>query len=283
MPVTRSRSPATDFSPVFHRILAAAIVAGVVAGIVLTGLQSGVVTPLILAAESYEAAPGEPEPRAHAHDGATHVHAFAAPGHTHEHHALVPPAGAGERDSRAGHGSRPHSHAPAWMGGEDGLGRFAWTVVSNVATAIGFALMLVAVFTWRSRRVSWQHGLLWGAAGFIVFFANPALGLPPGLPGMVAPELHERQYWWLLTVACSGVGVGLLLLAPSWVAKIGGALLLVVPHLVGAPSPPGDAAAGTLPHALADDFLVASALANAAFWAVLGLAAAFAFRRFVRD
>ncbi|MGJ0510638.1 MAG: CbtA family protein [Methylocystis sp.] len=61
---TRSPSPATDRTftrPVIARLLAAGLVAGVVAGLAVAALQHVTTTPLILAAEVYEAAQ-------HAHD-----------------------------------------------------------------------------------------------------------------------------------------------------------------------------------------------------------------------
>ena len=114
--------------------------------------------------------------------------------------------------------------------------------------------------------------------GFFVFFLNPAIGLRPEIPGASAADLLDRQVWWLLTVACSAAGVGLLLLAPRASAKVGGAVLLVVPHLAGAlhspRSPDFEVAAGLAPASLAQSFVVAAAATNAAFWLVLGLVAA---------
>ena len=232
-----------------HRILLAGIVAGVIAGVALTVLQWGALTPLIIEAESYEGArAGEAMP-----EGGTAAHSAAA--HDHE-----------------GNG---HDHGAAWTP-EDGIERGAWTALSNVATAIGFALLLVALFAWRGA-TTWRQGLLWGAAGFVVFFANPAIGLHPELPGDFAAGLLDRQLWWLFAVACSGAGVGLLLLAPKRTAKIGGALLLLVPHLAGAPHP--EVAGGLAPHVLGEHFFVASAATNAVFWLLLGLAASVAFGR----
>ena len=171
-----------------------------------------------------------------------------------------------------------HHHGAAWAP-EDGLERIAWTAVSNVATAIGFALLLGAVFAWRGG-ATWRQGLLWGAAGFVVFFANPAIGVPPEIPGAFAAELPDRQLWWTFAVGCSGIGVGLLLLAPKMAAKGAGAVLLAVPHLAGAPHP--EVAGGLAPQALADRFVVATSVTNGVFWLILGLSVAVAFRRFVR-
>jgi len=115
---------------------------------------------------------------------------------------------------------------------------------------------------------SWRSGLLWGLAGYAVFFVAPSLGLPPEIPGAEAAGLAERQIWWLFAVVCAGVGLWILVFARSFLAKSVGALLLAVPHLIGAPQPPIH---GSLtPPALASSFLHATALANAVFWLLLG-------------
>ena len=234
----------------FHRILLAGIVAGLVAGVALTALQWGAVTPLILEAETFGAGRGG--------DGV--------------------PAGAVGAESSGTHEQGSHDHGEAWAP-EGVIERTAWTAVSNVATAIGFALLLVALFAWRGG-ATWRQGLLWGAAGFVVFFANPAIGLHPELPGDFAANLPDRQLWWLFAVVCSAAGVGLLLIAPKSIAKFAGALLLAVPHLAGAPRT--EVAGGLAPSALGEQFLVASVATNAVFWLLLGLSAAVAFGRFAR-
>ena len=274
-----------------QRVLLASVVAGAVAGIALTALQSVAIAPLLVAAETYESGAGDPGLLPHRHGDLTHSHARGDRAHEHDGHALVsagdrtaPAAGgdaqAGAGSARAdGHGhGHGQDHGGAWAP-HDGIERTFWTGVSNVATAIGFTLLIVAVFAWRGG-ATWRQGLLWGAAGFFVFFVNPAIGIRPELPGAFAAGLLDRQLWWLLTVACSAAGVGLLILAPKALAKVGGAALLVVPHLAGAPHP--EVEGGLAPGSLADSFVVASAATNAAFWLVLGVAASVAFTRFSR-
>ena len=284
-----------------QRVLLASVVAGAAAGIALTALQSVAVAPLLFAAETYETGVGDPGLLPHRHGELTHSHARGDRAHEHDGHALVSasdraaPAAGG--DARAGAGSRTagrergqnpghggsaqadgHGQGGAWAP-HDGIERTFWTGVSNVATAIGFALLIVAIFAWRGG-ATWRQGLLWGAAGFFVFFVNPAIGIRPELPGAFAAGLLDRQLWWLLTVVCSAAGVGLLILAPKALAKVGGAALLVVPHLAGAPHP--EVEGGLAPGSLADSFVVAAAATNAAFWLVLGVAASVAFTRFSR-
>ncbi|MCO5625753.1 CbtA family protein, partial [Pseudomonas aeruginosa] len=63
----------------------------------------------------------------------------------------------------------------------------------------------------------------------------------------------------------------------NWPLKLVGAVLLALPHLFGAPQP--EVHASLAPEALAQRFVVASLVSNALFWAALGLAAAWLFRR----
>lgn len=280
-----------------RRIVLASVVAGAVAGIALTAFQMGAVSPLLLAAESYEAGEAAPSRSPHSHGELTHSHAAGDRAHGHDGHAVIfgddvaspatgveigaPTASAPGRGDAAHHDRHDHDHGEAWAPA-DGIERTFWTAVSNVATAIGFALLLVAVFAWRGG-ATWRQGLLWGAAGFFVFFLNPAIGLRPEVPGAFGADLLDRQLWWLVAVACSAAGVGLLLLAPKAAAKVGGAVLIVVPHLAGAPHPLFEASQGLAPAGLADSFVVATAATNAAFWLLLGLVAATAYTRLSRN
>lgn len=285
-----------------QRLLLASVVAGAAAGTALTALQSVAIAPLLFAAETYETGVGDPGLLPHRHGELTHSHARGNRAHEHDGHALVSASGGtapAAEGAEAGAGSRTagreqgrdlghagatqadghvHDHGGAWAP-YDGIERTFWTGVSNVATAIGFALLIVAIFAWRGS-ATWRQGFLWGAAGFFVFFVNPAIGLRPEIPGAFAAGLLDRQLWWLLAVVCSAAGVGLLILAPKALAKVGGAALLVVPHLAGAPHP--EVEGGLAPGSLADSFVVASAATNAAFWLVLGVVASVVFTRLSR-
>lgn len=175
----------------------------------------------------------------------------------------------------AGHDHEADAWAPA-----DGLERTAWTGAANVVTGVGFALLLGAGFALSGRRIDGRRGLAWGAAGFAAFAALPALGLPPELPGTEAAPLAARQAWWLATAAASAGGIGLLAFAPRIAWKGVGVLLLVVPHLVGAPAP--EHHGGLAPADLGRAFVLASLATSAAFWLVLGGVAGLAFDRLGR-
>jgi len=149
------------------------------------------------------------------------------------------------------------------------FGRVLETLLFNVLTGVGFALVLSAVLTLRGRPVGVQQGLLWGLAGFAAAALAPAIGLPPELPGMTAAPLAERQLWWLLTVASTAAGLGLLAFGPNQALKVAGVALLVVPHLFGAPHPAA-VGAGGVPAELAARFAAVSLASMAVFWTVLG-------------
>ncbi len=163
--------------------------------------------------------------------------------------------------------------------------------MANVLTAIGLALVILVAMVTSLRTKSatgldWRHGLLWGVAGYIVFFLAPAIGLPPEIPGAAAGPLEERQLWWLFVVVFTAAGFAIAAFGKSpwrW-AALG---LLVVPHLIGAPHPSTAMFAGQPPAAaaelaeLARQFIGATAIANAALWLTLGLASAWTMRRFV--
>ncbi len=220
-----------------------ACVAGFVAGLVLTLLQQPTVAPIILAAETYESST---EPTNGSQAAAAHEH-------------------------KDGHAHGGDTWAPA-----NGLERTFWSLVTNVGAAIGFALLLCAVYTLLPK-ITLARGLLWGTAGFVVFFANPGLGLHPEIPGTLSADLFNRQLWWTLCVASSAAAVALIAWRRApWVWACAVALLLF-PHLLGAPQPEVHGSAA--PQILAQQFIWATTFVNAVFWLTLGVMSAFAFRR----
>ncbi len=248
---------------VFRRMASAVVVAGALSGVLLSGVQQFQVEKIILQAEQYEKAAEEAAPAAatthdHDHDAApAHEHAAGTPAHSH---------------------GDAHEHDPNAWEPADGAERTGYTVLANVSMAVGFALMLVAAFAISGRHVGWRSGLLWGLAGYGVFFVAPSLGLPPEVPGTLAAPLHARQLWWVMTAVMTAASLGLFVFGRGWWWKVLAVLLLVVPHLVGAPQPElhGSAAPEELAHA----FIRATAMANAVFWLALGGLTGFFYRRF---
>lgn len=223
------------------RIARTAGFSGLLAALLLTLLQSVWVAPLILEAETYEAA----SPAA-------------------AHHSHGEEAGAG------------HTHGEEAWSPEDGWQRTLSTTGGNLVVAVGFALILAALYSLREPGRT-STGALWGLAGFAVFCLAPTLGLPPELPGTAAADLGQRQSWWVGTAAATALGLALLVFARHGLLKALGAVLLVVPHVIGAPQP--DVHESLAPHALETQFMIASWLTNAAFWVALGLLSAWLYRR----
>jgi cobalt transporter subunit CbtA len=226
---------------VFRRILLTAALAGLIAGLAVSLAQRVQVIPLIQLAETYE---DEAQAQSHA----------AAHG----------PAGTyGQAEAR--------EWEPA-----PGLERGLYTVMANVVTGVGFALVLVAGFALSGGRLDWRRGLAWGLAGFVSFALAPSLGLPPVPPGAGESDLVLRQLWWTGTVASTAVGLAVVVFAPKLPQRLAGIVFLALPHVVGAPRP---TSAPVIPPELAVQFAVASLMTALVFWLVLGGLAAHLFGR----
>lgn len=231
------------------KIFASALLAGVIAACAVSGVQFFKTVPLILAAETYEKAEAP------------------APAHTHDH-AAAPGAAADH-----------HHDADAWEP-EDGAERIGFTLLANLLTGVGFGFMLcgaLALYAARGGTISVPVGLAMGGAGFLAFALAPSLGLPPELPGMAAAELTARQTWWLGTAVATLAGLIALTVGRVWLVRIAGIAVLLLPHLIGAPHISGEP--GGVPPALAAEFVAASLVAAAVFWATLGAVSGWALRR----
>jgi cobalt transporter subunit CbtA len=129
-------------------------------------------------------------------------------------------------------------------------------------------LLLGAASNIRGGIGNWRNGLCWGLAGYIIFFVAPSLGLPPEVPGTEAANLKDRQIWWLMAVFDTAIGLWLLAFSKTKQNKLLGLILLVSPHLIGAPQP--EIYSSAAPVELANTFIAATAVANAVFWLALG-------------
>jgi predicted cobalt transporter CbtA len=85
---------------------------------------------------------------------------------------------------------RPVSRPAAWEP-EDGIEKTAYTLLADLLTGIGFALLLAAGLALQGGTVTWRTGPFWGLAGFATFTLAPGLGLPPELPGTETAPLHQ--------------------------------------------------------------------------------------------
>lgn len=232
----------------FRTIVFTSVLVGLIAGLAVSAMHAVGTTPLILQAETYENAGG------------------AAP-HSHD---------AAPADGQA---VAPHDHGEEAWSPSDGFERNIYTIAANVLTAIGYALVLTGLLSLRGTHGGWREGLLWGLAGFAAVMLAPMIGLPPELPGSPAAELAARQTWWIATVAATAGGIGLLAFRREPWAAVLAIVLIVAPHVIGAPLPPeGEHALAPLP--LERRFLVVATVTSFVFWALLGMLSAFFLKRF---
>ncbi|WP_375465795.1 CbtA family protein [uncultured Methylobacterium sp.] len=237
------------------RLLSAALAAGFLAAVVATGLELALTSPLIIAAERFE----------------THAAVEASAAETSR--PLLHRAHAHEGGHEAG---EAHA-APEWQPGE-GVPRMLFTGLATLVGGIGYALLLGAVMLACGREPTPERGLAFAVAGFLAVALAPALGLPPELPGSEAAPLATRQAWWVMTATATAMGLYLIAIRRVPITILGGLVLIVAPHLAGAP----EVAVGKseLPAGLAAQFAARSLAIGFVFWAVIGLAFGRAWRTF---
>lgn len=238
-----------------YRIFAAAFAAGLFAAALVTVVEVFTTTPLILHAETYENAAAAPAQSDHDHS-------------VQDHSAL-----SSEATTKTDHAHDEDEWAP-----EDGVERFLFTALANCVTGIAFSLLLVVGLTMGQRKADVTKGLLLGAGGFIAFTLSPVLGLAPEVPGMPAADLQLRQIWWVVTVALSIGGLYCLSMTDTLALKALGIVLLIAPHIWGAPHAPAEAT--LVPAALAAHFAATSITVNALFWALIGWTAPLFYQHF---
>lgn len=235
----------------FQRLFFAAVLAGLIAGIGMTALQQWRVAPLILAAEVYETAEAAP---AHDH-AATEATPAAAPAHEHDESAWAP---------------------------HDGFERTAYTILADLLAAAGFALLLGAVSVLSGIEITSRNGALWGLGGFLAFQLAPAFGLAPELPGMPAADLVARQVWWISTAIATGAGLLVIAKYRNWTAIGAGAVLLLLPHIIGAPQLAAEQESA-VPARLATEFAASTLTVGAVFWLSVGPLLGWFSERFARS
>jgi cobalt transporter subunit CbtA len=246
----------------FKTIVFSAFGAALAICLAVTALQFATTEPLILHAEKYE--------------GTT-------PGHDHSPAASVPGAGVMSAVAGADGAILFHVHETIAAGEEewtpaDGIERSFYTALANLVLGFAISLMLLGVMVIKGDPIDGRTGLLWGIAGFAAVSLLPALGLPPELPGTPAADIYDRQTWWLATAAASAAGIGFLAFSRNWGMLAAGMVLIVAPHVIGAPEPPSYDV--SYPGALAGEFAVASLVSSALLWALAGLASGALYQRF---
>jgi cobalt transporter subunit CbtA len=223
----------------FQRIFFAAVLTGLAAGLAMSAVQQWRVVPLILEAETYEGV------------AVGHTHETGTPAHSHE------PAPA------AGHVHDADPWAP-----QDGAERTFYTVLANTLGGIGFAFVLAAVSVLSGIGITARNGVIWGIGGFAALQLAPAIGLPPELPGMAAADLGLRQAWWFGTALVTGAGLLVVAKLRNWYGLGIAAVLILAPHIIGAPAAPHEASA--VPAHLATSFAANALATGALFWLIAG-------------
>jgi cobalt transporter subunit CbtA len=214
-------------------LFVSAICAGIAAGLLASALQFTFVIPVLLEGELYETG--------------ARVH-FGTDGSPQSDRGTPPLAG-------------------DWL-------RHSMTVAFNIVTYTGYGLLLAAMISFASLKgitTTAKQGLIWGLCGYIAVQLAPAISLPPELPGTIAAEVGQRQLWWISTILASAAGLGLIAFGHSYL-PLAGVVLMVIPHLLGAPHL--DTFFGVAPPELAAEFATLSLGAAAAGWVLLGCAVA---------
>jgi cobalt transporter subunit CbtA len=119
--------------------------------------------------------------------------------------------------------------------------------------------------------------MLWGIAGFVSVHFAPAIGLPPEVPGVAAADLVDRQIWGSATVIATAAAIWLIAFGRGWTAWGAAVVLLLAPHLVGAPQPA--AFAGPVPPELGALFAGRALGTGLAAWVALGAFAGYFWQR----
>jgi cobalt transporter subunit CbtA len=158
--------------------------------------------------------------------------------------------------------------------------RNSLSILFSALLYTGYGLMLVAAMALAAERgveITPRKGLLWGVAGFIAVQFAPAISLPPEVPGSAAAGVAVRQMWWFSTVGTAALAMASLAFGKSWRAWGGAIVLLLLPHIIGAPHP--EMFEGTTPPELASLFAMRSLAVGLAAWIFMGLFAAYFWQR----
>ena len=226
------------------RVLSVGLLAGILAGLLIALFQQVTTTPLILLAETYEKRGESASP--------TPPIASAPKAHDHSAH--------------------DHGWKPA-----DGLPRFFYTGITTIATAVGVSFLLIAGMIFAGDPID-ERSLAWALAGFVATGLAPSAGLAPELPGSAAADLIARQIWWAGTAAATALALWAFLRMESPIARLGAFILLLAPHVIGAPHP--HAFESKVPAEVAAQFAALSLVVQGLLWAFAGIAVGLLWPRF---
>ena len=232
-------------------LFSSAILAGILSGLVISLLYQFTTVPLIMEAEEFETKHSADARYTRGTDKFV-VH-------------LV-------------HDSDPKSDQPEWEPASF-VERIVYTSLTTIISGVGFALLIVSALVIRGSSGGFRIGVLWGIGGFAAFILAPAAGLPPELPGMMKADLIGRQSWWLGTALATAAGLWILVFSKNPSLYILALLLLLAPHVLGAPIQ-HSIQGSLIPAELAAKFSTVSIGVNFIFWLMLGGLSAYFFRKF---
>ena len=178
-----------------EKAISVALLSGFIAGLFVTVIQSVLVTPLILEAESYEQS----------------ASAFQLPD-------------SGENSWRLIGHEWKHDQgedSAEWFP-DEGMERTFYTTGSNIVTGVAFALVLVGVFLLRGKPVDLNQGFLWGAAGFCGLLCCTGIGIASGTSRHDCRDLGKSSALVVWDGFCDGGWIGNFHRKKLFVAQTGG-------------------------------------------------------------
>ncbi len=212
----------------FTRLLTSALFAGAVAGLIAALLQLYFVQPVLLHAELYE--------------GGDLIHFGAS--------STVP--------------------AIQDVGGIDVV-RDGLSVIFTMLIYSAYAMVLVSLMSvaeTRGATINGRTGLIWGAAGFVALHFAPGFSLAPEVPGVAAADVGLRQIWWFATAGAAAIAMWLIAFGRNWMAWGAAVVLLLAPHVYGAPEP--DVFTGPVPTEIGALFAARAFGVGLAAWIMVG-------------
>ncbi len=153
----------------------------------------------------------------------------------------------------------------------DGAERILYTSTATIAASIGFAFLLIAGMLLAGDTINERNALAWAAAGFVVTGLAPAHRLSASFPACRRRTSFARQAWWVLTAGLTALSLWLFLRSDKVGLKLVAILLLIAPHILGAPHLV-DGEASRVPAELAARFAATSLAVHAALWIATGIA-----------
>ncbi len=168
-------------------------------------------------------------------------------------------------------------HSGEAHGGEEGGMRGLMTIVATVLIAVGYTWMLLAAMFAKGAEITARSIVPWAVAGFFATGLAPAMGLAPELPGASAAALEARQVWWIGTAVATALGIAAIFLGRSAVWVGAGIVLIVLPHVIGAPH--AAVMESMVPAELAAEFAARSLVVQALIWIVPAAIAGYAISR----